>query len=50
MLKPRYASTNNVNGQQLPNPYKTKGYRNVPAEQTRSAVEGGLLKYNNTEE
>ena len=26
MLKPRYASTNNVNGQQLPNPYKTKGF------------------------
>jgi len=48
MLGPGYAPTNNVNGQPLPNPYKTKGSRRVPSEQSRTAVEGEVLKYKNT--
>ena len=48
MLGPRYAPINNVNGQPLPNPYKTKVLMKVPYKQTRTAVEGEVWKYWNT--
>ena len=47
MLGPGHAPTNNVHGQPLPNPYRTKETRRVPSEQTGTAVEGEVSKYNN---